>query len=169
MQSYCKLHPSPKVSLQTLDSLCLPLPPPSDFVQGVAMSTTAGMPFHSLVQTPIFPSPLRALVSRQCSNKHHHHPVTSGVAQTGVGGIRESQHLKFRRECTPVAFGFADKKCTHTLCDALLLPRNGNPTNTNHLDICLSCFREIRIRIAVANKKDHIFLYVCEGVKPASS
>ena len=27
-------------------------------------------PFHSLVQTPVFPSPLRVLVSRQYSNEH---------------------------------------------------------------------------------------------------
>ena len=55
--------------------LCPPLPPPNELLQGVAMSTTAVMPldtpFHSLEETPIFPSPLRALVSRQNSNTHH--------------------------------------------------------------------------------------------------
>ena len=41
------------------------------------MSTTAVMHFHSFVQTPIFPSPLRALVSRPYQNKHHHHHLRS--------------------------------------------------------------------------------------------
>ena len=43
-----------------------------DLVQGVAMSTPAVMPFRSLVQTPTFPSPLRALlplVSHKYSNQ----------------------------------------------------------------------------------------------------
>ena len=34
--------------------LCPPVPPPSDLVQGVVMSTPAVMHFNSLVQTPIF-------------------------------------------------------------------------------------------------------------------
>ena len=34
--------------------LCLPLPPPSDLVQGVAMSITAYIPFRFFAQTPLF-------------------------------------------------------------------------------------------------------------------
>ena len=60
---------------------CPPLSPPSELVQGVAMSTAAVTPFRSFVQTPIFSvspssssSSLRALVSSDYSNdKHHHH------------------------------------------------------------------------------------------------
>ena len=33
---------------------CPPLSPPSELVQGAAMSTAAVMPFRSFVQTPIF-------------------------------------------------------------------------------------------------------------------
>ena len=36
------------------------------------MSTTAVMPFPFFVQTPVFSSPLRALVSRRYNSKHHH-------------------------------------------------------------------------------------------------
>ena len=35
------------------------------------MSTPAVMHSHSLVQTAVFPSPLRALVCRRYRNKHH--------------------------------------------------------------------------------------------------
>ena len=34
--------------------LCPPLSPPSDLVQGVAMSTTAFMNFRNFAQTPLF-------------------------------------------------------------------------------------------------------------------
>ena len=48
------------------------------------MSTPAVMPSHSLVQTPIFPSPLRASVSHNYSNQHHHFLNRRLMGNTGI-------------------------------------------------------------------------------------
>ena len=45
-------------------------PPPGDIVQGVAMSTTAFMPFRFFAQTSLF-----CVSPANSSNKHHHHHV----------------------------------------------------------------------------------------------
>ena len=66
------------------------LSPRSELVQGVAMSTSAVTPFRSFAPSykrPYSPSPLRALVSSEYSNKHHHHHHRNGK---GVAPRRET-------------------------------------------------------------------------------
>ena len=96
--------------------LCPQVPPPSELVQGVAMRTTAVMPFHSLVQTTVFPSPLRALVSRQYGNKHHHQPekrkLHPGEAQTKTEHVMMVLRHGGAREEAPV-FVLA-RSCSYT-------------------------------------------------------
>ena len=56
--------------------LCPSLSPPSELVQGVAMSTSAATPFRSIVQTTIFSVSPSSLVSSKYSTKHHHHGIS---------------------------------------------------------------------------------------------
>ena len=55
------------------------------------MRTSAVMHFHSLVQTLVFPSPLRALVSSAYSNKHHHFNITShNITSLSIASVHAS-------------------------------------------------------------------------------
>ena len=60
------------------------------------MSTTAVMPFHSLVQTPISPSPLRALVSRQyieINLKNVFNSVCRQAAFDAISGVATKEYV----------------------------------------------------------------------------
>ena len=86
--THTKLSPTKKRRRPPHPScLCSPLSPPSEIVQGVAMSTSAVTPSRSFfVQTPVFSVSPSALVSSEYSNKHHHHQ-TFAKANRRLHGI----------------------------------------------------------------------------------